>query len=47
MAHNWPTITATGLTACGVDGEGGRTMAPNADTHLTTPPEGDRERIRI
>ncbi len=47
------TITATGLTGCGDDGgdEGGggagRTVTPSADTHLTTPPEGDREPILI
>lgn len=45
------TITTTGLTACGDDGgdQGGRgrTVAPSADTHLTTPPEGDSEPILI
>jgi hypothetical protein len=54
------TIMATCLTACGDDrgdGDGdGRTVAPSADTHLTTPPqatpshdapEGDREPILI
>ena len=54
------TIMATSLTACGDDrgaGDGdGRTVAPSADTHLTTPPqetpshdapEGDREPILI
>jgi hypothetical protein len=53
------TITATCLTACGDDGgEGGdgRTVAPSADTRLTTPPQetpshdapkGDREPILI
>jgi hypothetical protein len=54
------TIMATCLTACSDDGGGeggdGRTAAPSADTHLTTPPQetpshdalaGDREPILI
>jgi hypothetical protein len=54
------TVMATCLTACGVDQGGdegdGRTVAPSADTHLTTTPqetpshdapEGDREPILI
>ncbi len=45
------TIAATGLTGCGDnggdEGRGGTTVTQSAETHLTTPLEGDGEPILI